>query len=331
MAVKGLRLFQWLLLAGLICLLTIACNQAISTNPSLTREIAPVPPTRLIQHALGEVQIPAQPQRVVTLHDSLFLSPAIALGVKPIATTTYGATDGIPFRGVTPEQVEGIEILGDGHQPNLERLLSVNPDLILATGSIHQSIYGQLSAIAPTVVANWDDFNSFKDWFRYVADTLNRTNRANELLTQYQERVNEFRQAMGDRLDELRVSFIYVYGGPLSTLDSSNMIYEIFSDVGLKLIPIQEKMAHRGSLNFSLEDLPKHDANFLFIGKYPSEDVDSILNNPIWQQLNAVKSGQVYEVSPQKWAGSCTITANEILDDLFKYLLDEDEPSLDSN
>ena len=320
MTTKMLHLLKHIVLAALIFIIAIACNGYVPANLSTTSKTSTASATRLIKHDLGETAIPGDPQRVVTLTEAWLLAPAITLGVKPIATTTYSAADGIPFRGVTPEQVEGIEILGDGHQPSLERLLALKPDLILADANLHEGIYSQLSAIAPTVA--FDLFyrgESFKEGFRRIADVLDKTERAEQLLDQYQDRVNQFKQVMGNRLDELRISFIAIYG-ELSTLESFWLTYEVFSDVGLKLIPIQEKMANSGNSGFSIETLPEHDGDFLFIEKYPSQDIEDILSSPLWQKLDAVKSGNYLEVSPQQWQGRCLIFANNILDDLFKYI-----------
>ena len=327
MTTKIPRLFKYIVLAGLVCLLAIACNRSPALD-SLTVSQVPAE-MRLIQHDLGETEVPAAPQRVITLTDAWLMAPAITLGVKPIATTTYSAGDGIPFRGVTPEQVEGIEILGDGHQPNLERLLELKPDLILADANLHRKIYSQLSAVAPTVALDLVSSNdSFKKSFRRVAHVLNRDERAEQLLDEYQTRVNQFRQMMGERLDKLRISYISVYGGPLWTLQSSDMVYEIFSDAGLKLIPIQEKMARLATMNFSIETLSEHDGDFLFIEKYPSQDVEDIMASPLWQKLNAIQSGRYAEVSPQRWYAISTSTANFILDDLFKYIAEN--PALEN-
>lgn len=318
MTTKMPRLLKQLVLAGLMCLLAIACNRNLAP---IAREV-PVPVAmRLIQHDLGETEIPVEPQRVVTLTDAWLLAPAVTLGIKPIATTTYSAAAGVPFRGVAPEQVKGIEILGDGHQPNLEKLLSLNPDLILADANLHEQIYDQLSAIAPTVALDlFSDGDSFKTSFLRVAHVLNRDEQAEQLLEAYEGRVNQFRQVMGSRLDNLRISFIAVYGETLWALESSWLSYEVFSDVGLKLVPIQETMAHSGNVNFSIETLPEHDSDFLFIEKYPTQEVDVILSNPLWQKLDVITSGNYLEVSPQRWQGTGIVFANNILDDLFQYI-----------
>ncbi|MEO0537521.1 MAG: iron-siderophore ABC transporter substrate-binding protein [Cyanobacteria bacterium P01_A01_bin.123] len=328
MTTKMLRLLKHIVLAGLIFVLAIACNSDGPADLPTASEASTSSATRLIKHDLGETEIPVDPQRVVTLTEAWLLAPAITLGIKPIATTTYQASDGIPFRGVTTEQVEGIEILGDGHQPSLEKLLALKPDLILADANLHRQIYNQLSAIAPTVALDlFSKGDSFKDGFRRIAYILDKTERAEQLLDQYQDRVNQFKQVMGNRLDELRISFIAIYG-ELSTLESFWLAYDVFSDVGLKLIPIQEKMAHSGNAGFSIETLPEHDGDFLFIEKYPSQDVEDILSSPLWQELDAVTSGNYLEVSPQRWQGFCMIFANNILDDLFKYIAEN--PALEN-
>jgi len=41
---------------------------------------------------------------------------------------------------------------------------------------------------------------------------------------------------------------------------------------------------------------------------------------PLWSKLDVVQRDRVYEV-PEYWIGSSPISANLILDDLFKYLV----------
>jgi len=321
MILKKHRLRQWLLVIGLISLLTIACGESFSSNSS-GKEMPASSSTHLVSHALGETRIPAEPQRIAVLHDTIILDPIIALGVKQIAATTYAAAAGIKFRGLTDEQSEGIEILGGMEQPNLEKIAALHPDLIFATHHLHRQIYSQLSSIAPTVVVDHNQFDSFKDRFRYIAEILGESEQASQVLNQYQTRVKQLRQAMGDQLNKIQVSVIHVYGETLSTPAATHHISEIFSDIGLQRPPSQEGLLQE--TNFSLEVLPEHDADILFIVKYPSSEVEAILKSPIWQQLNTVQADQVYEVSPERWGGAGgPIIANLILDDLFRYLVEQ--------
>jgi len=323
MILKKYRLRQWLLVTGLISLLTIACGESPSSNSS-TREIPASSSTQLVNHALGETNVTTDPQRVVVLHDTIILDPVIALGIKPIAATTYASEKGIAFRGLTTEQSEGIATLGSMEQPNLEKIASLKPDLIFATYHLHHQIYSQLSSIAPTVVVDHNQFDSFKDRFRYIAEVLGEGDQANQVLAQYKTRVEQLRQAMADQFNEVQVSVIHVYGKPLSTPDVTHHISQTFSDIGLQRPPSQQGLLQEK--NFSVEVLPEHDADILFIVKYPSAEVETILRNPIWQQLNAMQTGRFYEVSPERWGGAGgPIVANRILDDLFQYLVDNSD------
>ena len=72
------------------------------------------------------------------------------LQVKPV-----GAVESIvekPWYLYIREQMEGVTSVGAETQPNLEEIIALQPDLIIATKSRHEQIYDQLSAIAPTVV-----------------------------------------------------------------------------------------------------------------------------------------------------------------------------------
>ena len=79
-------------------------------------------------------------------------------------------------------------------------------------------------------------------------------------------------------------------------------------------------MARLDSVNFSIETLPEHDGDFLFIEKYPNKEAASIQKNPLWKQLDVIQSGRYTEISLERWIGISATTANYILDDLFKYL-----------
>lgn len=58
------------------------------------------------------------------------------------------------------------------------------------------------------------------------------------------------------------------------------------------------------------------------------ELANQLKNHPVWSQLEAVKQDKVYPVDAEHWYGSDIVTANlildDLLDDLFKYLLQEE-------
>jgi iron complex transport system substrate-binding protein len=52
------------------------------------------------------------------------------------------------------------------------------------------------------------------------------------------------------------------------------------------------------------------------------EKLNRLKSDPLWLKLDAVEQGRVYQVSDH-WTIGSPLTANLVLDDLFKYLIEE--------
>jgi iron complex transport system substrate-binding protein len=276
---------------------------------------------------MGETQVAVKPQQVVALHDNVILDPMLALGVKPIGVATYASERGLPFRVVSTDQVAGIEWVGDISQPNLEKILILKPDLILAR-EFHAGIYKRLSEIAPTVIVP-DSLISFKDRFRFIAQVLGRNEEAERVLAQYQARIEEFKRAMGKRLEEIEVSVIEFNESGIMTYGPATTVGEVLKDVGLRRPPAQENLSelteNLQEKTLSLEVIGEHDADVLFLIQYPNVGAESYLNHPVWSQLSAVQNRRVYEVDPKIWSARGPLGANKILDDLSHYLVEDEK------
>ncbi|WP_375471285.1 iron-siderophore ABC transporter substrate-binding protein [uncultured Nostoc sp.] len=281
--------------------------------------------TKVVSHALGEVEIPLKPQRVVVLEENLILDSVLALGVKPVGVMSCRGCEE-NFRGIPSNLLADIPVVGNiGSQPSLEKILSLKPDLILGLTWLKSS-YKLLSSIAPTVLIDFPSMYDFKERLRYVAQVLGKSDRAEELLTQYQNRIQKLRQQLGKNLETRTISVIHLTG-------SADIFYsyrpdflaynQIISDVGLRLI---QKTQKEPQLTLSIEVLPKYDADMLFIMtellkkkfKKANSEPLSFLQKPIWSTLQAVKNKQIYKVN---WTVGGPIGANRIIDDLFKYLV----------
>ena len=95
---------------------------------------------REVQHKLGTICIPTEPERIVALDPRHLADPLLALGVKPVgmAVPIYQGNEGL--LGLTPEHIEGIENIGDAYQPSMEKILGLEPELILAMDFAHDQV-----------------------------------------------------------------------------------------------------------------------------------------------------------------------------------------------
>lgn len=305
---------QRCLLAIFAIILVVSCHNVPDMSSSNPKHSSTVN-CRVIQHAMGETCVPTNPQRVVVLD---LLDSALALGVKPVGATTY---DG-KFRSYLLEQTRGIEQVGLVEQPNLESILRLQPDLILGI-NWHDAIYAQLSQIAPTVLAKGDREIDWKLWLRTYAKALGRTPVAEKLVDNYDKRVELFRQQMGRRLSQTQVSIVMSWDG-YRTYMKRSFSGQILNDLGLSRPPLQDK--EKVNEDISLELIPRMEGDVIFLaigGNNPS-NVGKLVNHPLWSQLKAVQQKRVYEVDADVWiAGYSPVAANVVLDDLFKYLINE--------
>lgn len=169
---------------------TVTCtNETLYRVNASTAAQSPIT-TKVIEDAFGQVQVPLHPERIVVLDDHVYLDPILALGIRPVGILSCAPGCNEAFRGIPSELTIGIPDVGNLAQPSLEKILQLKPDLILAhTDNKH--IYPLLSAIAPTVAIDYFTVTDFKKRLRYLARILGESDRAEELLVQYGDRVQQ--------------------------------------------------------------------------------------------------------------------------------------------
>lgn len=117
---------------------------------------------RVIEHALGETTIPAQPTRIVST--SLTLTGTLLAIDAPIvasaATTPSGVADenGFFVQWSDAASVAGVEVLYPGLEFDEEAVIAAEPDLIVVSTTGADSTadqYEALSQLAPTIVLDY--------------------------------------------------------------------------------------------------------------------------------------------------------------------------------
>ncbi len=316
---KYLSSYLLALVTLIICLVS-ACDNNVSSNPVSDSSLRPSD-CRIVDHAMGETCVPLNPQRVVTI-DPFSLENVLAFGVQPVGVAA--SSDWLEERNYLHNRLSGIEVVGDFTQPSLEKILALKPDLILGLTEDKQ-IYPQLMQIAPTVLFNFESSRQWKDILMHNAETLAMTDVANQLMVAYNNRLADFKAQMDTRLQRLQVSIIRIYPNTISIYSRDSFVGSIIEDAGLARPPVQNQP---GQLDISKESLQIADGDVIFLWSnefgQTQQEVDTKITNlkadPLWQQLNAVQQGRVYEV-PNYWIGYSILTANVVIDDLFKYLV----------
>jgi iron complex transport system substrate-binding protein len=280
---------------------------------------------RMIRHALGVTCVPSQPQRVITLSVPS-LGNVIALGFTPIATITY--SDEPP--AYLAKYLDSIHLLGKQEQPSLEQIAALKPDLIIGLKYSTESIYSQLTRIAPTVADDWNGYPSWREHFDFVACVLGRTHLAQQVWNRYYYRIQSLTIALEESRSDPEVSFVHTCCGTID-LDSTNSFNgSIMADVGLRRPSVQAVPVDGGMVKLSRERLMDIDGDVLFVaadGPEAAQTITKLKQDPFWQKLRAVQAERVYPVNYPTWRGGNPLAADEVIDDLFTYLLHTPSPS----
>jgi iron complex transport system substrate-binding protein len=171
-----------------------------------------------VQHALDPLtgtKVPGLAERPVTLSADT-LGDSLALGVRPVRAALPGGR----LPGYLRSAARGVEVVPSLTELDLAATEAADPDLILGTKEADGDLYERLSRIAPTVMSEGDDW---KLNLRLHGEALGRTNDAEELLIDWDNRVTRLRKAIWGR--KLVVSLPH----------ASPFAESILGDLGLEL------------------------------------------------------------------------------------------------
>lgn len=279
--------------------------------------------TRIIQHAMGETAVSANPQRIVVL-DGPMLDAALSVGVTPVGAVTAFAD--APFPPYLGDATEGIANVGQISEPDLEMIVSLKPDLILGSQFRHEDIYNQLSQIAPTVFSGIVGVNWKEDFLLYT-DAMNKQAEAQQVVDDYDARVAEFKEATAAERETWRISVVRFRADDTRIYYNTSFVGTILQDLELPRPETQDKGTEDERFTeISRERIREADGTHIFACAYgePSESqLGEFMSDPLWQTLEAVKNGKVYWVDDDYWmVGIGYIAANLVIDDLFAYLVE---------
>ena len=191
-----MNMFKFYFVVLLTLLVVSACS---FFNPQLpTRDISLVSSSQrspvevhLVQHAMGQTLVPIHPQRVVVIQRWLVQIP-LALGVKVVGAPGLALT--LQGLGLDNKHL-GIEDIGAPFSPtNIEKVMTLKPDLILGTIDENRETYSLLSHIAPTVLVKMKNSGDWKQSFMPAAKALGQTETAKRVIDKYNARLADFKK-----------------------------------------------------------------------------------------------------------------------------------------
>lgn len=278
--------------------------------------------TREIETAYGPVSIDGTPERVVTLYEGA-LDAAIATGIKPVgAVITRGGNHVAEY--IQPK-AKGVEIVGAPGETNIESVIALNPDLILAPAQLSKEQYNLLSKIAPTIVPGFTAFThkTWKQETRLFAKALGRADAGEEAVARVEDKAAEVAKLVDNTLDadQRETGLIrWMPQGPLvmsEGLFSASLLNAAGFEVNSANI-VKNGRPHSHPL--SQENLGLIDHSWIFLATLNAdgdEALEAARKSPAFQRLKANNENRIIPVNGQLWtSASGPLAAMQILDDI---------------
>lgn len=239
-----------------------------------------------VKTVVGEIEIPLHPKRIVAEE---YLGSLIPLGIKPVGAP------GLTLQNVYfKEALQGVADTGVYGKMNLEKIVELDPDLILSSSSEN---YAQLSKIAPTVVVPYGDLKNAHEELTYFGELLGKQEEAKTWLKEYDERIAAAK-AKVDQALPAEASFSI-----LEVADKS--IYVYGDNFGRGGQPVYQALGRKPPAGVAAELMEKQWAELSpeMVGKYAGDylvitsnslSLEELRKDPLWGTLPAFKNNRVY-------------------------------------
>ena len=303
---------------------------------------------RLFDHEYldGEpVCVPDNPQRVVAL-DMASLELLMYTDKDIVGSASWILDE---YQAMLPEMADAVADIPDvGYPANLESVLEVDPDIILAYSAQDNIIDAEQAANIAPVVSTTLTIDDWERSMQFWAQALNVQPVFEDLQANYDARIDALQAALPMQPSETEVSLVTAntYGVSIWLADSPQG--KIVQDAGFARpapqdiageAAIEEYGTLRQYATISDETLNLADGDIIYLFKYATTDeeiaaeeaaaVEAFQERPLWQQLDGVQNGEVYVVGDHWYRAGTYLLANAVIDDLFTTLTDLDPADVD--
>ncbi|WP_409250920.1 ABC transporter substrate-binding protein [Bacillus sp. SCS-153A] len=249
-------------------------------------------PVTITDAADNEVVIEEKPERIISLIPSnTEIAYELGLGDKVVGVTDF---DNYPPEAAEKEKIGGMEF-------NVEKIISLTPDLVLTHGSVVSSAAEGLQQLrdAGITVVVVNDAKSFEEVYTSI-ELIGQATGANEQAAETIQRMKDDLQAVKDKAaevseEEKKSVFVEVSPSPEIFTPGSNT----FMDEMLGLINAKNAAEEQeGWVQMNEEAIIALNPDVIITtyGYYTENPKELVLSREGWGDVPAVKNENVYDV-----------------------------------
>lgn len=287
--------------------------------------------SRTVDTKFGAVTISGEPQRVVTLYEGA-LDASYAVGIKPLGAVITRGGDNVA--SYLQEQAQGIALVGTSQENNLEAIIALEPDLILAANTLPEQQYRLLSTVAPTVASGIGMFDedAWRQEARLFAQALGKSDAMETQLKQLDQRIAQVKSEVESNIPADQRTTLLARWMPQGPVILSKQLFtpRLLNAVGFEVDDHNAVKAGRPHTSpISQEKLSMLDKDWLFLATINAEGDDALAQaekSPAYQRLAVVKNNKVVPVDGQIWTSANGVLAAHVILDTIESAITQAQP-----
>jgi iron complex transport system substrate-binding protein len=194
-----------------------------------------------------------------------------------------------------PAQARSIEKVGNFTYPNIEKILSLKPDIVLLVGIEQAQTVKFLEAAGLNyLVINPLSVEELFDSIRKIASLTGATHKAESLIFEMKKKIAAIQKRLKDTPQDKRPKvFIEIWHDPLMTAGPNSFVGQLIELAGGANIAFDTMRPYS---RFSPELVIKRNPDCIILG-YMSQSgkITEVSNRIGWQEIAAVKNGRIYD------------------------------------
>lgn len=198
-----------------------------------------------------------------------------------------------------PAQARLKEIVGTFSQPNIEKIVSLKPNIVFCAGIEQAPVAAQLKRLGIKVAAHEPkNIKELLDSIREIGNLSARQAQAEELVKKMSATIQDVsRKTMTIPLEQRPWVFVEYWNNPLMTAGPGSFIDELITLAGGRNIAYD---APRAYCNFSPEEVLSRNPDCIILAYMAGGDAATTLTHRFgWSALSAVKNKRVYsDINP---------------------------------
>jgi len=275
---------------ALLIIALVGCTGTKAPEASESADVAVPKPVSVVDDAGRTVEIARTPQRFVSLAPSN-TEILFALGLDD---KVVGVTDFCDY----PEEAKAIEKVG-GIEPNLEKIVALNPDLVLAIGGSPAQVEKatEMEKLGLTVlVLEPGDIEGIMANIELVGKAAGAEKEASELVTEMRKRFDDITARVKGAESRPKVFFELDATDPSKpyTPGPGSFIDALISLAGGSNVGAGAKMQWA---QLSTEEIIAQDAEVIVLGDANyGVTAEMVKERPGWSVITAVKNAAIYPI-----------------------------------